>query len=586
MMGALQVQSNGDGAAAEDLFPDPGYAEVDPTGRYGRYNEILGKGSSKTVYRAFDEHRGMEVAWNQVQLHDFLRGPGELERLYGEIHLLKSLRHRAVMRLHASWVDAANADATAPRPRRAAVNFVTELFTSGTLRQYRRRHPRASAAAVRRWCRQILEGLGYLHARGIIHRDLKCDNIFVNGSQGQVKIGDLGLAAVVRRRGRGDPARCVVGTPEFMAPEVYAEDYDERADVYSFGMCVLEMVTLEYPYSECVHPVHIYKKGIKPAALYKVKDPEVRRFIDKCLAPASRRPSAAELLGDPFLQLEDDGLWYGDDADYIAMYNYLHQPACLDHHHNAGSNGSTASNGVVSNGGGGDRWDDDCEDDDDGTMFQGIDQLFNEHEDDELHVAGVDITIKGKRMEDGSIFLRLRIADKDGTGRVRNIYFPFDADADTALSVATEMVAELDITDHEVTHIAEMIDGAVAALLPHWRPGPGMDDDDGGGPGTSGAADRCKNCRSSASSAGSLDDYMSAAAAAAARRGCRCAEMHGRFEEITFQADEEPVRFQGSGCSSDDGGGQAEHCAGDGDSKLEGVHGIAQDGTTERSDQP
>lgn len=320
-------------------------------------------------------------------------------------------------------------------------------------------------------------------------------------------------------------------------------------------------------------------QGIKPAALYKVKDPAVRRFIDRCLAPASRRPSAAELLSDPFLQLEDGcGLGYGDDADYSAMYNYLHQPACLDHHHHAGSIGSTASNGVVSNGGGGGggRWDDESEDeDDDGSMFQGIDQLFNEHEDDELHVAGVDITIKGKRMQDGRIFLRLRIADKDGTGRVRNIYFPFDADADTALSVATEMVAELDITDHEVTHIAEMIDGEVGALLPHWRPGPGMDDDDGGGagPDTSGATDRCKNCRSSASSAGSLDDYMSAAAAA--RRGCRCAELHGRFEEITFQADEEQVRFQGSGCSSDDGGGQAEQCAGDGGSTV-----------TERSDQP
>jgi WNK lysine deficient protein kinase len=188
----------------------------------------------------------MEVAWNKVRLHGFLRSPGELERLYGEIHLLKSLRHRAVMRLHASWVDA---------PCRA-VNFVTELFTSGTLRQYRQRHRRVSGAAVRRWCRQVLDGLAYLHAHGVIHRDLKCDNIFVNGSQGQVKIGDLGLAAVRLAAA----ARCVVGTPEFMAPEVYAEAYDELADVYSFGMCLLEMVTLEYPYSECVHPVQIYKK--------------------------------------------------------------------------------------------------------------------------------------------------------------------------------------------------------------------------------------------------------------------------------------------------------------------------------------
>lgn len=50
------------------------------------------------------------------------------------------------------------------------------------------------------------------------------------------------------------------GTPEFMAPEVYAEEYNELVDIYSFGMCILEMVTFEYPYSECTHPAQIYKK--------------------------------------------------------------------------------------------------------------------------------------------------------------------------------------------------------------------------------------------------------------------------------------------------------------------------------------
>jgi WNK lysine deficient protein kinase len=53
-----------------------------------------------------------------------------------------------------------------------------------------------------------------------------------------------------------------IGTPEFMAPEVYEEEYNELVDIYSFGMCVLEMVTFEYPYSECTHPVQIYKKVI------------------------------------------------------------------------------------------------------------------------------------------------------------------------------------------------------------------------------------------------------------------------------------------------------------------------------------
>jgi WNK lysine deficient protein kinase len=112
--------------------------------------------------------------------------------------------------------------------------------------------------AVKQWCKQILKGLLYLHSRSppIIHRDLKCDNIFINGNQGEVKIGDLGLAAILRK---SHAVRCV-GTPEFMAPEVYDEEYNELVDVYAFGMCVLEMVTFDYPYSECTHPAQIYKK--------------------------------------------------------------------------------------------------------------------------------------------------------------------------------------------------------------------------------------------------------------------------------------------------------------------------------------
>lgn len=52
------------------------------------------------------------------------------------------------------------------------------------------------------------------------------------------------------------------GIPEFMAPELYEEEYNELVDIYSFGMCMLEMVTFEYPYSECKNPAQIYKKVI------------------------------------------------------------------------------------------------------------------------------------------------------------------------------------------------------------------------------------------------------------------------------------------------------------------------------------
>ncbi|KAK9292765.1 hypothetical protein L1049_020745 [Liquidambar formosana] len=495
------------------------FVEVDPTGRYGRYNEILGKGASKTVYRAFDEYEGIEVAWNQVKLYDFLQSPEDLERLYCEIHLLKTLKHKNIMKFYTSWVDIANRN----------INFVTEMFTSGTLRQYRLKHKRVNIRAVKHWCKQILNGLLYLHSLDppVIHRDLKCDNIFVNGNQGEVKIGDLGLAAILRK---SHAAHCV-GTPEFMAPEVYKEEYNELVDIYSFGMCILEMVTFEYPYSECTHPAQIYKKvisGKKPDALYKVKDPEVRRFVEKCLATVSLRLSARELLEDPFLQIDDcESDWRSIEglSDFDGMGPLSRQPF-TEYHHNNGSFDNGYSNGVgfeTLNG-----WDYHPVE----TESCGI-ELFEYHEDE--HFPHVDISIKGKRREDDGIFLRLRITDKEGP--IRNIYFPFDIETDTALSVATEMVAELDITDQDVTKIADMIDGEISSLVPEWQPGPGIEETP-----RFLSLSFCQNCVSNHNSSGSFMDYLSNNPGAknlqvlpCTRHGC--AAMHGRFEEITYQAD-------------------------------------------------
>ncbi|KAK4266345.1 hypothetical protein QN277_027285 [Acacia crassicarpa] len=487
---------------------DSEFVEVDPTGRYGRYNEILGKGASKTVYRAFDEYEGREVAWNQVKLYDFLQNPEDLERLYSEIHLLKTLKHKSIMKFYTSWVDTANRH----------INFVTEMFTSGTLRQYRLKHKRVNIRAVKHWCRQILEGLLYLHSHDppVIHRDLKCDNIFINGNQGEVKIGDLGLAAILRK---SKAARCV-GTPEFMAPEVYEEDYNELVDIYSFGMCILEMVTFEYPYSECTHPAQIYKKvvsGKKPESLFKVKDPEVRQFVEKCLATVSLRVSAKELLKDPFLQIDDYGSdmrslrYQGDCYEVTPLYR---QPLNGVHSSNNSINEYTdyySGYGPES------------------ELTSEID-LFESDEDDNL--AEADTVIKGRRREDDGIFLRLRIADKEG--RVRNIYFPFDIETDTALSVANEMVVELDITDQDITKIADMIDNEIANLVPEWKTGPRTEEN----PECT-SESLCINC----ASRGTFFEYVSSDSPSAkklqflhcSRDGC--AAIHGRFEEITYQVE-------------------------------------------------
>ncbi|PQM34347.1 putative serine/threonine-protein kinase WNK11 [Prunus yedoensis var. nudiflora] len=275
------------------------FVEIDPTGRYGRYNELLGCGAVKKVYRAFDQEEGIEVAWNQVKLRNFTNDPAMIERLYAEVGLLRSLADKNIITLYNVWRDAEN----------NTLNFMTEVCTNGNLRDYRKKHKHVSLIALKKWSKQILKGLEYLHTHEpcVIHRDLNCSNVFINGNIGQVKIGDLGLAAIV---GKNHSAHSVLGTPEFMAPELYEEDYTEMVDIYSFGMCVLEMVTLEIPYSECDNVAKIYKKvtsGVRPQSLNKVKDPEVKAFVEKCLAQPRARPSATELLNDPFFdEVEED----------------------------------------------------------------------------------------------------------------------------------------------------------------------------------------------------------------------------------------------------------------------------------------
>lgn len=277
------------------------FVEVDPSGRYGRYDELLGCGAVKRVYRAFDQEEGIEVAWNQVKLRNFCEDETMIDRLYSEVGLLSSLKNKSIISLYREWRDEES----------NTLNFITEVCTSGNLRQYRNKHKQVSMKALKNWSKQILQGLDYLHSHEpcVIHRDLNCSNVFINGNDGQVKIGDLGLAAIV---GKNHSAHSILGTPEFMAPELYDEDYTELIDIYSFGMCLLEMVTLELPYSECDNVAKIYKKvtsGVRPLAMDKVMDLEVKAFIEKCLAESNSRPSASELLKDSFfdeLNNEDD----------------------------------------------------------------------------------------------------------------------------------------------------------------------------------------------------------------------------------------------------------------------------------------
>ncbi|OUM65396.1 hypothetical protein PIROE2DRAFT_60051 [Piromyces sp. E2] len=197
--------------------------ELSPNKRYAKLNCILGKGAYKVVYKALDREEGYEVAWNGCQT-----SKAEYMELNDEIEILKRVRHPNIINFHDCWYN------------NTEIVFITELMTSGTLREYIHKLQILNLKIIKRWSRQILKGLLYLHSHvpPIIHRDIKCDNIFINGAHGEVKIGDLGIAKM--KMGKN---YTVIGTPEFMAPEMYDEKgYSEKVDVYAFGMCLLEMI--------------------------------------------------------------------------------------------------------------------------------------------------------------------------------------------------------------------------------------------------------------------------------------------------------------------------------------------------------
>ncbi|XP_073767434.1 serine/threonine-protein kinase WNK2 isoform X5 [Danio rerio] len=270
-----------------------------PGGRFLKFDIEIGRGSFKTVYKGLDTDTWVEVAWCELQ--DRKLSKAERQRFKEEAEMLKGLQHPNIVRFYDFW--------ESPLKGKKCIVLVTELMTSGTLKTYLKRFKVMKPKVLRSWCRQILKGLHFLHTRAppIIHRDLKCDNIFITGPTGSVKIGDLGLATLKR----ASFAKSVIGTPEFMAPEMYEEHYDESVDVYAFGMCMLEMATSEYPYSECQNAAQIYRKvtsGVKPASYNKVMDPEVKEIIGECICQKKEeRYSIKDLLNHAFFA-EDTGV--------------------------------------------------------------------------------------------------------------------------------------------------------------------------------------------------------------------------------------------------------------------------------------
>ena len=192
--GSFRNRGSGEASTSREEDDDDMALEQDPSGRFSRYAQKVGSGRFKIVYKGFDEKHGIDVAWSKIDanVNNMELDDETMEKIVAEMSKGLQLEHPNIIKCFRCWHDQEN----------HCINLITEYFTSGNLRDYRWRHKHLEIKAVRKWARQILSGLDYLHLKQppVIHGDLRCDKIYINGHSGEIKIGDLGLATLLPKR--------------------------------------------------------------------------------------------------------------------------------------------------------------------------------------------------------------------------------------------------------------------------------------------------------------------------------------------------------------------------------------------------
>jgi serine/threonine protein kinase len=260
--------------------------------RIGAYDliEPIGRGGTAAVFKAKrpgdDNFYALKVVWPHLTVN-----PEALLRFRREIDVLSELHHPRLV----GFVEAGRHD--------GCFYYVMNHLTGGTLRDRIERNGPGKPEDALDLIASLAEPLGYLHGRGLVHRDLKPGNIFYDG-EGHAVLGDFGLAKHEDDHGI-TLSEEFIGTPLYLAPEVFESDkFDARVDLYALGVCALELLLGRPPLDER-DPVRliarIVNEGFPPVTeVCPGLPPALEGLLEHLLArdPGTRTRSAAELLDE------------------------------------------------------------------------------------------------------------------------------------------------------------------------------------------------------------------------------------------------------------------------------------------------
>ncbi|KAH8821657.1 BcSTE11, mitogen-activated protein kinase [Xylogone sp. PMI_703] len=265
---------------------------------------LIGQGSFGSVYLALHAVTGELLAVKQVETsspsQNDTRKKSMIDALKREISLLRDLQHPNIVQ----YLGASSSG--------DHLNIFLEYVPGGSVQTMLNSYGALREPLIRSFVRQIVTGLAYLHGRDIIHRDIKGANILVD-NKGGIKISDFGISKKIEATNiLSGPANnknrpSLQGSVFWMAPEVVKQtSYTRKADIWSLGCLVVEMMTGTHPFPDCSQLQAIFKIGgskISPT-IPDHASAEAKTFLSQTFeVEHTKRPSADELLYSPFLNL-------------------------------------------------------------------------------------------------------------------------------------------------------------------------------------------------------------------------------------------------------------------------------------------